>query len=394
MNDVGQRPTGDHGESPARRRWLVVTWFHPKQVGFLDFKYRVQAMVEHLGAEVVTNLPLATGELGVAQEKVTCIPMARGGYRGVRAYVDGVKRRYASNPPTDVLLLHSALAPFVTAFKDCRTVLYWNEHPTHLYPSLRGGAKRRLKSVANAVFRQLAYRGAREADVVMPIGEFQEEDLLAHGCEKQRTKLVYMGVSDEFAAPAQDSADTAERTGALRVLYTGTVMKERGRDLMLGALATLRAQDLNVSLTIVGADDVEKQYCEAFAERNGIAANLKVHGRVGGAAMPEILRNHDIGLCLWEDRPYWRFNPPTKLFEYLVAGLPVVANDMRTHTLYVQDGRNGAICQYSSIEVAEAIKRAGVCVAGRSGMRSEIATRASIFRWAAIEKKFLKIVSP
>ncbi len=147
-----------------------------------------------------------------------------------------------------------------------------------------------------------------------------------------------------------------EQDAPLELIYVGSVSKARGRDVMLEALAIANRERCIARLTLVGASDAELAYCRDYASRLGIADAVRVQGRIAGDAVPACLRGADAGLCLWEDLPWWRFNPPTKLFEYLVAGLPVLASDIRTHTAYVAEGHNGFIFSYDSNSLARTIR--------------------------------------
>ena len=106
---------------------------------------------------------------------------------------------------------------------------------------------------------------------------------------------------------------------------------------------------------MIGASAEQMAYCERRVEELGIERHVRVLPRVAGEVIPSLLAGADLGVCIWEDRKYWRFNPPTKLFEYLVAGLPVLASDICTHTRYITDWVNGRIFRYSAASFAEAI---------------------------------------
>jgi glycosyltransferase involved in cell wall biosynthesis len=113
---------------------------------------------------------------------------------------------------------------------------------------------------------------------------------------------------------------------------------------------------------------------------------------VPGLEVPGYFARADAGLCLWEDLPWYRFNPPTKLFEYLVAGLPVLASNIRTHTEYIRDGHNGLVFDYSAAGLARAIERLWQQRASLADLKQRARASSDAYLWPAIEPAFLHSV--
>ncbi len=233
---------------------------------------------------------------------------------------------------------------------------------------------------------------AKKADLVMPIGEAHRDDLLRIGCRQERVRLLYMGVDAAFVPPAGQEDKPRRANAPLELIYHGTVNRLRGRDIMLEAIVLANKEYPIAHLTIVGASDEEIRYCNSYARRFGIADAVRVCGRVPGRDIPGILQKADAGLCFMEDLPWWRFNPPTKLFEYLVAGLPVLASDIRTHTQYVSDWYNGLICQYDSRSLADAIEQLWQRRAVLPALKSNARQSGSQHLWERIEPDFLQAI--
>jgi glycosyltransferase involved in cell wall biosynthesis len=161
---------------------------------------------------------------------------------------------------------------------------------------------------------------------------------------------------------------------------------------MLEGLALARGRKIPVHLTLVGASESEMTYCLRRARDLDILDGIDIKGRVSGREIPGLLGKADAGICIWENQPYWQFNPPTKLFEYFVAGLPVLASNIRTHTRYIQHGKNGLIFDYSSVGFADVISE----LWRRRGQLAELRRRAQesgvVHRWSSIEPHFIEAV--
>lgn len=377
-----------HVSAVATKHCIVVTRFARDQPGFLDFSYRIKSLSQHYRVTVVSDFPLTQPELAIPGIEHVVLP-GGDGRSGWLRYIWQCGMFLRARQPHCAVLLHSAVAPVALLAGSVATALYWNEHPTHFAeaPAHRAPVKRAIRFAS----RWLAFQGARKATVVMPIGEAHSEDLLEHGCPPQRVRLIYMGVDPAFDSAALRLGQSRENA-PLSLIYVGTVSKARGRDIMIEALAIANQQEKIACLTLIGASEEEKAYCIAYAEKLGIADAVTVHGRIAGSAIPSYLQHADIGLCLWEDQPWWRFNPPTKLFEYLVAGLPVLASDIRTHTQYVSDGHNGLIFDYDSQSLARAIQTLWQQRAGLHQFKHRARESGEQYIWHRIEPAFLQAV--
>jgi glycosyltransferase involved in cell wall biosynthesis len=370
----------------GRRRLAVVTWFYDDQPGFLDFRYRIEALGRHHDVTLVLRDGRFATEFTASGLTPMVVAQPASGTRSLFRYLWQVSRLLRADPHDAVVLLGAQLAPACGLLGRVPVALYWNEHPAHTF---HGGRWGWVSAGLAKVLVSLAYASARRAALVMPIGEAHHDDLIAHGVAPQQIQLIPMGVDERFARLAATRTPRAEKE-PLSVIYTGTVQHERGRDVMLDGFALARQRGAACRLTLVGASDVERDYCLRRGAALGIADVLTVVGRVPGDAIPDYLWHADAGICAWEDRIWWRFNPPTKLFEYLAAGLPVLASRIRTHTLYLVDGESGLIFDYEPHAFADALLR--LCATrGRWLDMAQAAARAGEqFLWPQIEPRFLR----
>ncbi|RJG01079.1 glycosyltransferase family 4 protein [Noviherbaspirillum sedimenti] len=377
-----------HASHAATRECIVITRFAREQPGFLDFSYRIKALARHYRVTLVSDFPLEQAELAIPN--LQYIILAGGeGRAGWLRYIWECGKLLRARRPHCAVLLHSLVAPVALLAHGVATALYWNEHPSHFAaaPDAAAPVKRGLRFLA----RWLIFQGARKASVVMPIGEAHRDDLLVHGCAPQRVRLIYMGVDAAFDSAALHSVAAASGT-PLELVYVGSVCKARGRDIMLEAIAIANRDGCIARLTLVGANDTEQAHCREYARRIGIAEAVRVRGRISGTEIPACLQQADVGLCLWEDQPWWRFNPPTKLFEYLVAGLPVLASDIRTHTDYVANGRNGFIFRYDSKSLATVIGMMWQRRGELPQLKRQARASGERYIWQRIEPVFLQAI--
>lgn len=371
--------------SPGTPACIVVTSFSENQPGYLDFSYRLHALSGRFNLVVMSQEQITQPELIVPGAKYISLGRRHGklGWLWYLLKCIYFIRRYK---PDLLVLLHSGVSPVTLLTGNIPTSLYWNEHPTNLMHLPGKGYP--VRHALTAALHGLFFLGARHASIVMPIGEEHRDDLLTHGCAREQIEMIYMGVQDTFHACAADKPDC--RDNPLELVYIGTVSVPRGRDVMLEGMAILASRHANVRLTIVGADASQLVYCNDRINQLGIKSHVQVIGRVQGSEVPAFLSRADFGVCLWEDTPWYRFNPPTKLFEYLAAGLPVLASDIRTHTRYVKSGENGLIFEYSPEGFASAVERLQSDMAALPEMKRKALQSGEQYLWSRIEPFFMK----
>ncbi len=372
---------------------IVVTRFAPDQPGFLDFSYRIKALAKTYRVTVFSAQRLTQAELLFDEVDYLVIPQPEGRL-GWLLYMIACARLIRARRPSCVVLLHSLLAPMAWLTGRIPTALYWNEHPSRFTasPSTHPYVKRLARKLA---LKWLFFEAARRTTLVMPIGEAHQADLLENGCDPDRVRLIYMGVDAAFTlakppASPVGSDSPPDPESPLRLIYVGTVNQARGRDLMLEAMMLANREKTIAHLRIVGADPEQLAYCIDLAQRLGIADAVEICGRIEGSAIPSLLQTADAGLCLWEDRPWWRFNPPTKLFEYLAAGLPVLASDIRTHTQYIAHNYNGMIFNYDSHSLAQVIRDLSQRRSLLHDMKDRARERGRQYLWDKLEPGFLQ----
>lgn len=367
-----------------RKKCIIITSFAEDQPGFLDFSYRIHTLSDIYDLTIISQIALNQSELRV---EATYIQLGKisNKFSWVRFIWKATKYVRKSNADI-VVILHSYLAP-ITLCISTPNALYWNEHPTNLMHL--PNKKSFIKYLVTKLCHKLFYMGAKKATLLMPIGEEQYAELLTKGCNATKIKLIYMGVSDSFAKNAMRSELPSP---ILQLIYAGSVCVPRGRDVMLNAMILVAMRNVPAHLTMVGAPPDELEYCFNFIKEHKLEKYLTVVGRVPGDEIPQFLNEADYGICLWEDRVSWRFNPPTKLFEYLVAGLPVLASNIRTHTRYINHGVNGFIFDYNPHSLANIIEDAYKNLYRIKQLKRSAKNSGSKYLWSAIEPTFIKSI--
>lgn len=120
-----------------------------------------------------------------------------------------------------------------------------------------------------------------------------------------------------------------ERSHKHVLAYVGGLDRERGLLEMLNVTARLRRSGHDVGLWLLGPfqDNKLEEETRTFMAREEIADHVRLFGYVDYSDIFGYLAQADVGLLLADEARFER-NVPTKFFEYLYSGLPVVSTEI------------------------------------------------------------------
>ncbi len=366
---------------------LVVTHFRKNTVGYEDYTHRLKSLEKlYKNVRVVCNDEQSCHELKQFADNVTFVPLRFKGLLKFIEYTFIIKRKFLTDR-CDILLLHTWLSVLSFFFIGYDNYLYWNIHPSQLYGRKKIRTVRDVfVNIKNLFLKKLTYTGAARCRKVMPVGEELARDLIEHNINKEKVDLIYQGVKDEFYTKARDCDH-----GTINLIYAGSVVSIRGIDLIIeGFCEFLNTNHADMKLVLIGAGD--NAYCKysELVKQKGIERNVEILKRMPGNKIPEYLKKADIGISFLEPNIYYSYNPPTKIFEFMAAGIPVIANSIRTNTRYIQDEYNGYICQYNAESFAKKLSQIWDNRDKIKQMKMNAKHEGQKYRWAKLEKEFLK----
>ncbi len=195
------------------------------------------------------------------------------------------------------------------------------------------GVADRTRRLERAVFA--------EADLLAPLTRCSA-DLLRqeHGVEAWRIAAVPDGtMSPEGGLPRRGP-------GGREVVYAGQLYSWKGVDVLLRAVARLPDVTLSVlgGLSTRDGTDPDLARCRALAERLGIGGRVTFHGFVPHARVRGRLEGAAAGVVPLPDRLMSRyFTSPLKVFDYMAAGVPIVASDLPALREVLTDEENALL---------------------------------------------------
>ncbi len=205
-----------------------------------------------------------------------------------------------------------------------------------------------------------------------------------------RVHVVPNGVDvDRFAAAETPLLPDAD--GAFVVGFVGTLKAWHGMETLVDAFCRVHDQLPQARLLIVG-DGPLRDTLAAELARNGCLDRATFTGAVDHDAVPGWLASMDVAVAPYPDLPDFYFSP-LKLYEYMAAGLPVVASGIGQIADIVDDGRNGLLVRPGSAhDLADAI----LCLALDPAMAARLgaaagATVRTHHTWDAVARRILAL---
>ena len=197
------------------------------------------------------------------------------------------------------------------------------------------------------------------ADAMVAVSPGVKDYLETFSGTKGRVHVIANGVDlARFASAANQNAakfqqqDNVTSTPVLGFL--GTLKPWHGVSGLVQAWALLRKEGYNVNLLIVGDGPQHATLSEEIAQQ-GLSDFVHFTGSVAPEKVPEWLARMDIATAPYPNQDGFYFSP-LKIYEYMAAGLPIIATKVGHLSSIIANGYNGILAEADNPQnMAEAI---------------------------------------
>ena len=139
--------------------------------------------------------------------------------------------------------------------------------------------------------------------------------------------------------------------------YIGRIGVDRGIDTLLASIVSINKLGRKLQVELIGniPQDISESVNFKYLDLRDL---IKTPGFVPNDVAVEIVKAWDVGFCVLKDQPNFIESYPTKLFEYFVAGVPVVTSNFPLYQELVEV-IGGGICisPDSEIQLSQAITK-------------------------------------
>lgn len=206
-------------------------------------------------------------------------------------------------------------------------------------------------------FQRLVLTRADHVTVTTPTLAASLRDTYGSSLE-EKTAVIPNGVDtdrfrpdltpDESSALAATATDLQTDGGRPQIIYTGNLGSAQPLDACVRAMAHLRHDAV---LTLVGSGDIESDLRALVADL-GLEDDVEFRGFVPRAEVPALLGAATVGLAPIQDSPEFAYAMPTKVYEYMGCGLPVLVTGQGEIERFVDASGGGVHASTDPEEIA------------------------------------------
>ena len=296
--------------------------FHKECKTLADAGYRVTLIVPHDEDERVEGV------------RIRSVPKPNVGKERLTKTLGQVYRAALDEAPDAIFHFHDAELIFHMFLLKMRgrTVVYDAHEDTPKQVMYQHWIPRLLRRPVSLVMRLAEWLGGRWFD-----GVIAAEPGILKRFPRKRTVLVHNFPLLNELLPAE-SMPYAERPP--RITYVGGITRKRGVEEMLAAIDRLPAA-LGAELVLGGS--FHPATLEDEARQWPGAERTHSRGWLHRNQVTDVLAASRVGIVTLHPTPKYLDSYPTKLFEYMSAGLPVIASDFPQWRGFVEEAQCGLL---------------------------------------------------
>lgn len=217
-------------------------------------------------------------------------------------------------------LVFSALVPKLTGAK---VILDLHDPMPELMVTIFGLPENSLVVRALKWFERLSIGFA---DHVFTVNLACKKIFSARSCPAEKIDVL-LNVPDERVFQYHDSADypARDQKAPFVIMYHGSLVERNGLDLAVEALRLCQKNVPNVQLHIYGGRTAYLDTVLENASKNGLNGAVRHFGAKPHAEITRAIRQCDVGIIPNRLNAFTEINTPTRIFEYLSLGKPVIA---------------------------------------------------------------------
>ena len=179
------------------------------------------------------------------------------------------------------------------------------------------------------------------ADLVLTVNLACKKIYTSRSCPPEKITVVLNSPEDEifrFEAPQPRSSNGENSAEPFVILYHGSLVPRNGFDLAVDALETARKSVPTATLMVCGERSAFFEGVMDSVRKRGLQENVEYLGVKNRRQIVEAINGCDLGIIPNHRNTFTEINTPTRIFEYLALGKPVIAPRTQGIRDYFGDG--------------------------------------------------------
>lgn len=166
----------------------------------------------------------------------------------------------------------------------------------------------------------------RFANVVLTVNLASKRIYSSRSCVPEKIRVVMNSPNEDVFQfrPPSPVAPEGKPGGNFTIMYHGSLLQRNGFDLAVQALATVRKSIPGATLVVCGERTPFFESVMASVGQIGLSGAVNYLGLKQGGQIAEIIDRCDLGIIPNHRNIFTEMNTPTRIFEYLSRGKPVV----------------------------------------------------------------------
>ena len=229
------------------------------------------------------------------------------------------------------------------------------------YSKKASGIKKYWYYLYGKAFNFLIEKALRSADIIFPISEFHQKELnqKIHG---KKMIPITMGVEKKWITAKVNPIENFSRIkeNYQIVTYFGSLSYSRNPDFIIEAFAKTNKKIGNIKLLLIGGgtEGSEMIYIKNVCHEFGVLRDVIFTGRINRTKVKDHLQYADLSISPIPPLQHYIISSPTKIYESLGCGVPVVANsEILEQKKVVNESFGGLLVDYDTDQFCDAMCR-------------------------------------
>jgi glycosyltransferase involved in cell wall biosynthesis len=216
------------------------------------------------------------------------------------------------------VLVFSALAPKILGAK---VILDLHDPMPELMMTI---FRARPGGFAVRLLKRLERWSVAFADTVVTVNLACKRILTSRSCRPDKIQVVMNSPDEEIFALRSPASSATARAQKFVMMYHGSILERNGLDLAVEALASIRLKLQDAELRIYGDATPFLEVVMAAVSQKGLRDAVHYFGGKPPEAIVAAIDECDVGIIPNRRSIFTEINTPTRIFEYLSRGKPVI----------------------------------------------------------------------